>query len=85
MLLDHETIARKRLDNLSKGLSADRSLQPKYDDVFVEYESSGFIEQVTDEICEPTQAVYYMPHHPVVKEDRVTTKVKPVFDASSRG
>ena len=34
------------------------------------------------QVMHPT---YYMPYRPVVKGDRVSTKVRPVFDASAKG
>ena len=33
----------------------------------------------------PEGPVFYLPHHPHVRESRTTTKIRPVFDASARG
>ena len=28
---------------------------------------------------------HYIPHHPVIRDDKTTTKIRTVFDTSSRG
>ena len=41
---------------------------------------SGVIEQVS-ESPQPPDRVHYLPHHPVVRKDKTTSKVKVVYDA----
>ena len=51
-----------------------------------EQEDTGIIEPVVvpkeDGAC--NKRVYYMPHHPVIREDRRTTKCRIVYDCSSK-
>ena len=42
---------------------------------------SGEIEQVS-ESPEPPDRGYYLPHHPVVRKDKTTSRVRVVYDAS---
>ena len=50
--------------------------------IFREYEKEGKIEKVFDHGI-PGKTTY-LPHRPHVREDRDTTKIRPVFDASVR-
>ena len=53
-----------------------------YDDTFKQQKQLGIIE----ECVEPGEdgEVHYLPHHQVVRNDKQTTKVRVVFDASSK-
>ena len=57
----------------------------EYDAIFKMYENEGIIKRV-DTIDDPGNPgeVHYLPHRPVVKYERETTKVRPVFDASAK-
>ena len=81
-LLSNEGCARKRLQSLSKRLSRDKSLEEGYNRYLLELESQGMIEEVPSDQIDRTP-VFYLPHRPVVKPDSVTTKIRPVFDASA--
>ncbi|GFY55039.1 integrase_H2C2 domain-containing protein [Trichonephila inaurata madagascariensis] len=56
----------------------------KYEEygVFKEWLEEGVIEMVPDH--ELNSKGHYLPHHPVFKPDNVTTKIRPVFDASCK-
>ena len=83
-LLNNERLARKRLHNLGKRLDSETDLKREYNDALKSMETSGVIEEVPrDEVS--YYPIYYMPHRPVVKESSMTTKVRPVFDASAPG
>ena len=56
-------------------------LLQKCDDIFKEQLDSGVIEIVNDK--QGSNQVSYLPHRPVVKPDRETTKVRVVFDCSA--
>ena len=84
-LKNNENQAKVRLNNLSHKLAKDPKLQNRYDVALTEIETSGIITEVKpEEICVP-YPVFYMPHRPVVRESSLTTKVRPVFDASAKG
>ncbi|XP_065662754.1 uncharacterized protein LOC136085381 [Hydra vulgaris] len=83
MLSDNFNIAKKRLENLHKKLKSDEKLLNDYIKIFTQYKKDGIIESVSgDEITKPPGSVCYLPHHPVIREEKETTKVRAVFDAS---
>ena len=84
-LIDNRDIAEKRLMGLTKRLEKDKELKSRYDEVFRELEASGIIQEVPAEEMGTSGPVYYLPHHPVVREQSLSTKVRPVFDASCKG
>ncbi|CAB4003289.1 Hypothetical predicted protein, partial [Paramuricea clavata] len=60
----------------------DENLKQEYEKIIDDQLASGVIEKAPDE---PSgERVYYMPHKPVVRQDAATTKVRMVFDASSK-
>ncbi|XP_052748654.1 uncharacterized protein LOC113522128 [Galleria mellonella] len=79
-----KTIATKRFLQLEKRLSMDPNLKIKYAEVISEYLELGHMEKVPITEQDDPEAVY-LPHHAVVREDRTTTKVRVVFDASCPG
>ncbi|GFR71744.1 Gypsy retrotransposon integrase-like protein 1 [Elysia marginata] len=87
LLLDNKEQASKRLDNLSKKFDKNPELKEKYDTVLQDFEREGFIEEVSqDEINSDSESpTFYLPHRPVIREESLTTKIRPVFDASCKG
>lgn len=61
-------------------LKSDPSLLDSYHSVFVDYAKQGMIEsaRMTD-----SNVVRFLPHRPVVRSEKATTKIRPVFDASA--
>lgn len=53
--------------------------------VISEMENEGIIVEVPKEKVNKGHPIFYLPHHPVVKETSLTTKIRPVFDASCPG
>ncbi|XP_066921197.1 uncharacterized protein [Clytia hemisphaerica] len=79
---DNFKTSEKRLVSLKKRLEKS-DLVKRYNEVFEEYKKEGIIEKVPEnEISAEVGKVHYLPHRPVVKEDRETTKIRAVFDAS---
>ena len=84
-LLNNERLARIRLDSLSRRLRREPELGDRYHEALEEMVVEGVVEEVPAcELAGPP-LVYYMPHRLVVKESSLSTKVRPVFDASAKG
>ncbi|XP_059056265.1 uncharacterized protein LOC131850114 [Achroia grisella] len=77
-------IAIKRFLYLEKRLLRDSDLKMKYADVISEYIELGHMEEIPIDQYNDPEAVY-LPHQAVVRENRTTTKVRVVFDASCPG
>lgn len=80
---DSRKVALRRFQLLEKKLDRNPLLRQEYSKVMNEYLSMNHMEVIEDE-QEVTSGVY-MPHHAVVREDKSTTKVRVVFDASCKG
>ena len=81
-LPDNFLIAKKRLKSMLRKLKTKHELFKRYNDYFHEQLDRGFIEEVPQDDNGPDDWTHYIPHHAVIKEDRETTKVRIVFDAS---
>ena len=82
-LPDNYRLSERRLLSLKQNtLDKDEKLKKNYSDVFVQYEKDGIIERVITP-GSPGKT-HYLPHHPVIKKDRETTKIRPVFDGSAK-
>ena len=54
-----------------------------YKNIFKDYVENKIIEEVPeDEIAKESGSVHYLPHRTVVRQDKETTKIRAVFDAS---
>ena len=73
-------VAKRRLRSLRGRLEKD-CIVDRYDKVLRNYEGDGIIEKVPDEEVDVGR-VHYLPHTGVVRDDRETTKLRVVFDAS---
>lgn len=74
--------AIKRFVSLERRLMSNKTLQKLYTDFLSEYERLGHMTEVTDRVNEG-QIEYFMPHHGVLKESNISTKLRVVFNASS--
>jgi len=85
ILEDNYKTCLKRLHNLmSSKLQKDGDLLQKYDDVIKKQIQNGIVELVDDNEEVERGSVTYMPHRPVIKEDKTTTKVRIVYDCSAK-
>ncbi|GFY12139.1 PHD finger protein 12 [Trichonephila clavipes] len=74
-------IAIRRLNSLWKRLSRDSSYLSLYAEFLKEYEELGHLERVVESSEPPTH--YYIPHHGVLRPEKLTTKLRIVFNGSS--
>ena len=77
-------LAKSRLLGLEKRLERKAELKTGYDGASQEMVNNGHVVEVNPN-SKPEGPVFYLPHHPHVRESRTTTKIRPVFDASARG
>ena len=73
---------KRRLLTLHQKLKDNPDLLKAYNNIFIEQKQNGIIE----EVMSPGKLgeTHYIPHHPVIREDKTTTKIRTVFDASAR-
>ena len=83
ILPDNYAISRKRLRSLYGKLKENSTLLAEYDSIIRDQEKRGIIERVSGEEKNPIGMTHYLPHHPVVRQDKATTKVRIVYDASA--
>ncbi|GFX91464.1 integrase catalytic domain-containing protein [Trichonephila clavipes] len=74
-------IAIRRLNSLWKRLSRDSGYLSLYVEFLKEYEELGHLERVVESSEPPTH--YYIPHHGVLRPEKLTTKLRIVFNGSS--
>ena len=55
----------------------------QYNNIFKNYLDNGIIEKV-DTAADNKELVHYLPHQPVVRQEKETAKLRVVFDASSK-
>ena len=79
---NHELCSR-RLVGLLKRLRQNPQVLMEYDTVIKDQLCKGVVE-VVEEDPQDDREVHYVPHHAVVREDKTTTKLRIVYDASAR-
>ena len=80
-LPDHEKLCEDRASCLHERLKRNPELTEKYDEIMKE---QLMLEPVPEKDAENKGGtVHVLPHHPVVREDRSTTKVRVVYDGSA--
>lgn len=83
ILGDSKIRAIQRFKNLEWKLDKDPHLRTQYVDFMKDYLDSNHMELVPlDQRSNPHS--YYLPHHCVIRPDSQTTKIRVVFDASSK-
>ncbi|CAB4039144.1 PREDICTED: uncharacterized protein LOC100197852, partial [Paramuricea clavata] len=84
VLPDNFKVCEGRLKSLKNKLAVSNILH-EYNQIFSEYEENGIIERVPSaEVARETGQVHYLPHRPVIRNDKQTTKIRAVFDASCK-
>ena len=83
-LPDNYNVCERRLRSVKERL-VKLDILKDYDQVFKQYEENKIIERVPKEqLGKELGQVHYLPHRPVVREDKETTKIRAVFDASCK-
>ncbi|XP_065654791.1 uncharacterized protein LOC136081405 [Hydra vulgaris] len=82
LISDNYTYCIKRLAPVLKKLSKDNKLLTSYNAIIKEQLTQGVIEKVNNHEISYGD-VHYLPHRPVIRDDKSTTKVRMVFDASA--
>ena len=82
-LPNNREIAERRLQQVEKKLKMDRHLANLYQGVIDDYLKKEYIRVVPTSEPRP-DSEWFLPHFPVVRPDRETTKVRIVFDASAK-
>ncbi|XP_029159115.1 uncharacterized protein LOC114931307 [Nylanderia fulva] len=75
-------IAERSLSSLHRRFRSNAVLKSKYVDFLREYEALGHMRQVLDSVLSAQHV--YIPHHPVIRDSSLTTRLRVVFNASSR-
>ena len=76
-------LSLKRLYGLLHRLKQDPEVLSEYDAIIRDQLEKGIVERVQSMEGEPDK-IHYLPHHAVIRRDKDTTKVRVVYDASSR-
>ena len=77
---DNQVQSSARLNSLFRRMTA--MVRTEYNKIIEEQLEMGIIEMAPEEVN--GKRVFYMPHKPVVREGATSTKVRMVFDASSK-
>ena len=78
-LPDNYSLSRRRLHGLLKRLQQNPEVLREYDSIICEQLERGIVEEVKD-----PEVTHYLPHHAMIRQDKETTKVRVVYDASAR-
>ncbi|XP_057298583.1 uncharacterized protein LOC130629417 [Hydractinia symbiolongicarpus] len=82
LLEDNYDLSKQRLKNMIKIFKNKSELLKQYDNIFREQESCQIIEKAPDEHV--VGHTHFVPHKPVIREEKATTKVRMVFDGSAK-
>ncbi|XP_076394339.1 uncharacterized protein LOC143265527 [Megachile rotundata] len=75
-------MALRRFYTLERKLAKDNNLKQQYSTFLKEYLELGHMCEITENNI--IQEGYYIPHHAVIRNESLTTKVRVVFDASAK-
>ncbi|XP_017467926.1 PREDICTED: uncharacterized protein LOC108360227 [Rhagoletis zephyria] len=80
VLGESRNFAIRNLLRIERRLASNNDLRLRYDEFMRELIDMSHM----GEVSEATSEVYYIPHHPVIKESSVTTKLRVVFNVSAK-
>lgn len=73
--------AKRRFENLRDKLSKNSEICQEYKSIIQEQQKGGIVENSISSACDSS---YFMPHRAVIRPDKETSRVRIVFDASSK-
>lgn len=79
----HLNLCFNRVKTLQYRLMKDSNVLREYDLIIKEQIEKGIVERVPN-TSSPSNLMHYMPHQPVIRSERSTTKVRVVYDGSAR-
>jgi len=77
-------MALQRLNNTEKGLRRRPEVQEAYQRTVLQYLDKGYVHKVDHTDSHEDDSMWFLPHFPVVRPEKATTKVRIVFDASAQ-
>ena len=83
-LPDNFDIALRRLNGLFRRLRQSPGLLHQYNAVIQDQVNKGIVEAVIESNDKIEQQIHYLPHHEILREDKATTKLRVVYDASAK-
>eukprot|EP00795_Rhopilema_esculentum_P002501 gene2501-696_t len=82
-LPDNYVLAKKRLEKQMPKLQSNPELLKEYNAIMKDQEERGMMERVIPNTKGVVGKTHFLPHHPVVRQEKETTKVRIVYDASA--
>ena len=84
ILEDNYRLSINRLGNLLRKLKKQPELIEQYDNIIKEQKRENIIEEVSNDNEAVEGVTHYLPHKAVIRDDKETTKMRMVFDASAK-
>ena len=85
LLMNNDSNAHRNLASLFCKLNKHPALIKGYNEHFREIEDCRDIEEVPPDERNDSAPLFYLPHHPVIRDESTTSKIRPVFNASASG
>ena len=79
---DNYLLAKNRLKKLTEHFYENKDVLYEYDSINEYQKQKKIIEKAPEN--RPIGKYYYLPHHPVIRPGKLTSKMRMVFDASSK-
>lgn len=76
--------ATNRFYSIERKLSKNAMLREQYVSFMEEYIRLGHMSKLRDDEIDSSSNIFYLPHHGVINDSSVTTKLRVVFDASAK-
>ena len=84
MLPENYDLSQKQLYGLLNRLRHNTGLLREYDGIIRDQIAKGIVEFVKNLSNGELGRIHYLPHHPVIRQDKQTTRIRIVYDASAR-